>query len=111
MTIAKLPRRNADSAAAEGDGLVWGHLARQVAGPTATAGKLALALAPVYGVTWNSAVITSDAVGGTDNINRVCCLLRNSPPLNRSEYVRLGAFLEEAYTAASLFSSGDGGMA
>ena len=54
--------RNADVAAAEAAGLVWGHLARQVADPTTTAAKLARALDPVYRDTWNRALITSDAV-------------------------------------------------
>ena len=71
MTLAKIPLRNADSAASEAAGLVWGHLARQVADHTATAAKLARALAPVYGVTWNRAVITSDSVGWTGGINHV----------------------------------------
>ena len=102
MAITKLPPHNADSAASEATGLVWGHLARQVAGPTATSVKLARALVPVYGVTWNRAVRTSDAVGGTNEINRVFCLLRN-PPLVRSEYGRLVAFILEAYTYSSLF--------
>ena len=101
MAVTKVPLRNADVAAAEAAGLVWGHLARQVEGPTATASKLARALAPVYGVTWNRAAITADAFGGTDNINRVCCLMRNSP-LIRSECDRLAALLKEAYTDASL---------
>ena len=101
-TIAKLPRRDADSAASETAGLVWGHLARQVADPTATAAKLARALDPVYGVTWNRAVINSDAVGGTGGINRVFCLLRNSP-LVRSAYGRLVAFMMEAYSYSPLF--------
>ena len=102
MVITTLPRRNADSAASEAAGLVWGHLARQVADPNATATKLARALVPVYGVTWNRAVITSTAVGGTTEINRVCCLLRNSN-LARSEYGRLVAFVLEAYSYSSLF--------
>ena len=97
MTIAKLPRRNADSAASEAAGLVWGHLARQVAGPTATASNLARALAPVYGETLNRAVITFDSVGGAIRINHVFFPLRNSP-LVRSEYDRLVAFLLEAYS-------------
>ena len=105
MTIAKLPRRNADSAAAEGDGLVWGHLARQVAGPTATAAKFARALAPVYGVTWNRAVITPDAVGWAGIINHVCCVIRN-PHLVRSEYDRIVAFMLEAYSYSSSFPPG-----
>ena len=102
MVIAKLPRRIADSAASEAAGMVWGHLARQLAGPTATAAKLARALAPVYGVTWNRSVITSNADGGENEINRVFFLLRNSP-LSRSEYGRLVAFMLEAYSYSSLF--------
>ena len=98
MVVTKVPLRNADVAAAEAAGLVLGHLSR----PTATSAKLARALVPVYGVTWNRAVITSDAVGGTDDMNCVCCLRRSSP-LNRSEYDRSAAFLKEAYTDASLF--------
>ena len=64
MVITTLPRRNADPDASQAAGLVWGHLARQFADPNATAAKLARALVPVYGVTWNIAVITSTAVGG-----------------------------------------------
>ena len=64
MVVTTIPLRNVDSAASEAAGLVWGHLARQVADPDATAAKLARALVPVYGVTWNRAVITSGAVGG-----------------------------------------------
>ena len=102
MVITTLPRRNADSDASEAAGLVWGHLARHVVDPNATAAKLSRALVPVYGVTWNRAVITSTAVGGTTEINRVCCLLRNSN-LARSEYGRLVAFVLEAYSYSSLF--------
>ena len=46
-------------------------------------------------------MITSDAVGGARSINHGFFLLRN-PPLIRSEYGRLLAFLREAYSYASL---------
>ena len=104
MAVTTLPRHNVDSAASEAAALVWGHLARQVADPNATAAKLARALAPVYGVTWNRAAITSTAVGGTNEINRILCLLRNSN-LVRSEYDRLTAFMLEAYSFSLLISS------
>ena len=102
MVVTTLPLCNVDSASSEAAGLVWGHLERQVADPDASAAKLARALVPVYGVTWNRAVITSDAVGGTNEINRVLCLLRNSN-LVRSEYDRLAAFMLQSYSHSSLF--------
>lgn len=101
MVVTAAPLHNADAADVEEAGLVWGRLARLVANPGIAAAQLARAPAPVYWVTWNRDVVTPDAVGRTDSINRICCLLRN-PPLLRSEYDRLVAFPKEAYSAASI---------
>ena len=101
MVATTLPLQNVDSAASEAAGLVWGHLARQLAGPSASAAKLARALVPVYGMTWNREVTTSPAVGGANEINRVLCLLRNSN-LVRSEYDCLAAFMVQAYSHSSI---------
>ena len=102
MVVTTVPLSNVDSAVAQAAALAWGHLARQVADPEASAAKLAQAIVPVYGISWNRNVITSQAVGGTNEINRVLCLLRNSN-LARSEYVRLAAFMKRAYSHSSLF--------
>ena len=101
MVATTVPLSNVDPAVAQAAALAWGHLARQVAGPEASAAKLAQAIVPVYGISWNRNVITSQVVGGTNEINRVLCLLRNSN-LVRSEYVRLAAFMKRAYSRSSL---------
>ena len=85
-----------------GSCLAWGHLARQVADPEASAANLDQAIVPVYGVSWNRTVITSQAVGGANEINRSPCLLRNSN-LARLEYDRLAAFMLQSYSHSSLF--------
>ena len=133
MVATAVPLRNLDTAAAEASGLVWGNLARQVRPPGIPAAQLERALVPLYGVTWNRDVLTPNADGGAGNINvltsnadggagninvltsnadggagnidRFFCLVRN-PPLIRSEYDRLVAFLEEAYLTASLLPHG-----
>ena len=102
MVATTVPLSNVDPAVAQAAALAWGHLARQVAGPEASAAKLAQAIVPVYGISWNRNVITSQVVGGTNEINRVLCLLRNSN-LARSEYARLAAFMKRAYSHSSLF--------
>ena len=79
MVVTAAPLHNADAADVEEAGLVWGRLARQVANPGIASVQLSRALAPVYGVTCNRDAITPDAFGGDGDINRVCCLLRNSP--------------------------------
>ena len=101
MGVDTVPPHNANAAAAEASGLVWGHLARKVANPGIAAAQLARALLPVWGATWNRDVVTSDAVGGTNIINSVCCMMRNFS-LIRAEYDRVLAFLKEAYADASL---------
>ena len=68
MVATAAPLRNVDTSDAEEAGLIWGHLARQAL--VIAAAKLARALVPVYGVTWNRDAITSDDVGMEDNINR-----------------------------------------
>ena len=47
MVITAIPHRNVDSAVAAAAALAWGHLARQVADPEASAEKLAHAVVPV----------------------------------------------------------------
>ena len=62
LGVTAVPLHNAETAAAAAAGLVCAGI---------TAAQLARSSVPVYGVTWNKDVITSDAVGGTDNINRI----------------------------------------
>ena len=79
MVLPAVPLRNSDTAAAEAAGLARGRLARHGGTPGNTAAQLERALVPVYGVSWIRDVLTSNAVGGTDNIDRGFCLLRGPP--------------------------------
>ena len=91
------PIQNLDATTSEGAGLGREHLAHKIGIPGITAALQARALVPVYGATWNKAMLTTI---GADRINWAFCLLRNSP-VRRSEYERIFAVSKEAFVAAS----------
>lgn len=59
-----------------------GHLARQLRAPGITAAQMGRAPVPAHGVTGDRDLLTSNAVGGAGNTNRVFFLLGNTgiPP-------------------------------
>ena len=94
-----LPVENLDTAAAAAGKVIMGKLNRQLGQRDISARELSRALIPLYGITWNRAVINLVV---KDSINNLFVRLRNSP-LPRAEYDRLSTFFKKAYaTACSL---------
>ena len=91
-----LPVENLDTAAAAAGKVVMEKLNRQLGQRDISARELPQALIPLYGITWNRAVINLVA---KDSINQLFVRLRNSP-LPRAEYGRLSSFFKKAYGAA-----------
>ena len=94
-----LPVANRDAAAAAAAKLIWGNLSRMISAPLTPANGIVPAIRPVYGVVWNRAVIK---LLTTAPIHDALWNLRNSI-LPRSEYDRIEAFLNAAWSDAGEF--------
>ena len=102
---SNLPVENLDAAVAAAASVVLETMSRQVGQRDISARELSHALIPVYGLTWNRAVINCVA---KDSINNLFGRLRNSAR-PRAEYGRLSAFFKKAYVAACTFPAELGG--
>ena len=95
-----LPLKNADSATAHAATLVWNNLARQVSLRGSTRAQLLEAVIPVYGITWNKAVINHLT---TNRINDILTLFRRTELFPRKEYDRMASFMKGGFAAAGSF--------
>ena len=76
------------------------NLARQVAPRNSTSAQLAHAAIPVYGVSWEKAVIRHLA---TNRINDILAMMRRSPSSPKKVYGRLAAFTLGDFAASGPF--------